>query len=310
MSYSDEHDGWFSPGAIEVRRQTGWAVQLTAKANRILLQPVLNEFGEDCVDDDMQSLVSRTMEGVRSAEITAPILLNGLGDLGARLCSAPPEIPILSEELIGRLFPCYYAILRRGLRDPEADPYNMYLSYLDQIGLIAAQMGWAIGIAEDDIANGGGIYSWIPPERFQQAGEMHELIEPAKVTGDNLVNFGDGIRKELGADRLLFVLTRDIEVNGSPKDEHEASQSEPDFSGVERDDLIPFVRLGLNLISRGDCVPNPYTAADMVVRKCGFTAKQTWSKESGKVRASTFKAAVDVVGRELSPFVKKNKKGD
>jgi hypothetical protein len=99
----------------------------------------------------------------------------------------------------------------RELADPRYCDWAFLHHAAVEIAVHTAACGAILCVAEDGIAGGGGIYSWVPPIDFEAflpgAGFLTVPGEAKRVTAQD---YARSVAEALGADVLKFVRTRDL----------------------------------------------------------------------------------------------------
>jgi hypothetical protein len=197
--------GWHSESARNHRAQTGWLEGMKGKVDSLILPEVVKAFGQDRTHQDLRTLADFAISRKPNLQSSLPRFFTSLGELGADFVFRPP----LSMDMVDRVFPAYGT--KEVLTDfaPDFDPRSFLHFCLDQIGWRGVREGWAICVAEYDRARGdGGIFAWVPPDRFAALSDDGSIALPYAGA---LVDLSGTATTSTGADCLWFALSRDLE---------------------------------------------------------------------------------------------------
>lgn len=197
---------WSSPSARAAQKEDRFFDALCGKAERLILAPIEAAFAQDGEGKDLADLGRLAVCLRTSITSNAPEFAGSLSDLGSTICCRIEGYPAVHDEI----FPDYGARRDGQCYKADADP-RMFLYFVhEQIGLRAAREGWAVCIAEDNVARGGGIYSWVPQDRFPALPDYRRIALPDALGVSQWQELSERVRREVGADRLWFALTRDL----------------------------------------------------------------------------------------------------
>ena len=202
-------EAWNSARARATQKEQGWLEGLRSKAERLILAPIVAEYQPEVENLDLAAQGKLAVGLCRNTGPDDSIFCNGVGALGTALSFANPSVPSITDDLIDRVFPSYGAAENKSW-DSDADPRNFLYFAQAQIGWHAAREGWAICVAEDDILTGPGFFSWVEPARFRLLTEPGRIELPDVLGMKRRNDLDELARREIGADRLWFVLTRDL----------------------------------------------------------------------------------------------------
>lgn len=294
---------WNSEAARRTRRGMGWLEEMREKARRHVLHPVERAYGETSSKHDLAKLgleLERLGPSIRDGNISVH---DGLNELASHICNEP----VVSEEVVGQLFPSYGAMLTHRNYGADADPFNFFTFLSAQVAWRAVKEGWALCIAEDGLE--GGCFSWVPPDAFPGLTDTGELALPEEIGVTGCFDLDERAKTALGAERLWFALTSDVAAalevldQSQADDLEEPKQTREYNKGFTRSDA-PFIEEGLKMLETGNA-KSALNAAQLLIAKYGEITENDWAPGRTEVRSFTLGGAERRLQKAISKEWKK-----
>ena len=157
----------------------------------------------------------------------------------------------------------------------------------------AVKEGWALCLAEDGLE--GGYFTWVPPDRFPSLTENGDLALPEDLGITGCFDLDERAKLALGADRLRFVLVRDmapsakVPMLSATDDQPRRQQTRKSNQGFTSVDA-PFIEEGLNMLETGQA-KSALNAAQLLVAKYGEIPESKWEPGRKEIRSYSLGAA-------------------
>lgn len=185
-----------------------WLEEIKAKANRLLLDSLINKFSSQVRNDDAIVMCKYAMSLWPFDEREKPLFFTHLGELGAELCDQAGY----GQQELEYHFPPDDELRRNNLFNvkADADPAEFLHFAQEQIGWLALQKGWALCIAEDLRSGGDSTLSRVSPDTFSPLYASARIAKPSDLGLHRYGALNEKARRLVGADRLWFVLAHEL----------------------------------------------------------------------------------------------------
>lgn len=185
-----------------------WLEETRAKANRLLLVPMIDKFECEQRGYDIIPISQYAMSLWPFDKLGEAVFQTRLDFLGTKIC----DLLGFSEDQLETLFPFDRDFRRSSCFDQEADadPAEFLAFAQEQIGWLALQKGWALCIAEDISPTNDSILSRVSPETFAPLHASARILKPSELGVHRGGELHDRALRLVGADRIWFALTHEI----------------------------------------------------------------------------------------------------